>query len=95
MSINIKQGDIIYVDFEPAKGSEIKKRRPVVVVSRDEYSRGTNLMIVCPITSTIKKAPYLVSIKQSFLKEGSKINTKHVYILDSTESGGRNVQILG
>lgn len=25
MSINIKQGDIIYVDFEPEKGSEIKK----------------------------------------------------------------------
>ena len=64
---SIKQGPIIYIDFDPSKGSEIKKRRPAVVISRDEYSLSSNLIIVCPITSTDKKRPYFVEIDNDAL----------------------------
>jgi len=30
-----RRGDVWYVDFNPAKGSEIKKERPAVVISSD------------------------------------------------------------
>ena len=79
---SIKQGTIIYIDFEPSKGSEIKKRRPAVVISRDEYSLSSNLIIVCPITSTDKKRPYFVEIDNDALKKGSMVNAKQVYTLD-------------
>lgn len=92
---SIKQGTIIYIDFEPSKGSEIKKRRPAVVISRDEYSLSSNLIIVCPITSTDKERPYFVKIDNKALKDGSKVNSKQVYTLDFTKRGGRNVEILG
>ncbi|MDN6641214.1 MAG: type II toxin-antitoxin system PemK/MazF family toxin [Tetragenococcus sp.] len=92
---NIKQGTLIYIDFEPSKGSEIKKRRPAVVISRDEYNLASNLVIVCPVTSTEKERPYFVSIHSEKLSENSKVNTKQVYSLDYTERGGRKIQIIG
>jgi len=92
---NIAQGSLVYMDFEPSKGNEIKKRRPAVVISRDEYSKSSNLIIVCPITSSDKVRPYFVPINNESLKGNSKVNTKQVYSLDYTESAGRNVQIIG
>lgn len=92
---NIVQGTLIYIDFEPSKGSEIRKCRPAVVISRDEYNLSSNLVIVCPITSTDKNRPYFVPINNEKLKPNSKVNAKQVYSLDCTERGGRNVQIIG
>lgn len=92
---NPKQGAIVSIDFEPSKGSEIKKRRPAVVISRDEYSLASNLIIVCPITSVTRERPYFVKINNDKLKKDSKVNTKQVYSLDYTENGGRNVEIIG
>ena len=45
-----KQQDIIWIDFEPSAGREIRKRRPAVVVSSDNYSKQTGFVAVCPIT---------------------------------------------
>ena len=46
------RGDIIYIDFDPASGREIQKRRPALVVSAQLLSRQTGFVLVCPITST-------------------------------------------
>ncbi|WP_086315716.1 type II toxin-antitoxin system PemK/MazF family toxin [Enterococcus sp. 7F3_DIV0205] len=91
----IKQRDIVTIDFEPAKGSEIKKRRPALVMSRDEYNLSSNLITVCPITSTKSNHPYFVSITSEAFEKESTVNTKQVYSLDFTEKGGRNVQVIG
>ena len=47
----IKQGDIFWVNFEPARGGEVKKRRPAVVVSNDYANAHANRVQVVPITS--------------------------------------------
>ncbi|MEO1769690.1 type II toxin-antitoxin system PemK/MazF family toxin [Candidatus Enterococcus ferrettii] len=91
----INQGAIVYLDFEPSKGSEIKKRRPAVIISRTEYNQASNLVIVCPITSSVKDRPYFVEINNDCLKDGSKVNTKQVYSLDYTPHGGRDIKIIG
>lgn len=92
---NIRQGAIVYIDFELSKGSEITKRRPAVVISRDEYNRSSNLVILCPITSTRKDRPYFVDLSNPSLSQGSKVNTKQVYSLDVTVDGGSNVEVIG
>ena len=46
------RGDIIYIDFDPASGREIQKRRPALVMSAQLLSRQTGFVLVCPITST-------------------------------------------
>ena len=44
----------IYIaDLNPAVGSEIRKTRPVVVVSRDEMNRYLETVVICPLTSSL------------------------------------------
>ena len=56
------KGDIVWIDFNPSAGKEIKKR-PALVVSKYEFNSSTLFAIVCPITSTIKDFPtrYMLS----------------------------------
>lgn len=58
-----KQRDIIWIDFDPARGKEIKKRRPALVVSKDEFNEHTGFCLVCPITSTKRKYATYIDIK--------------------------------
>ncbi|WP_161879294.1 type II toxin-antitoxin system PemK/MazF family toxin [Alkalibacterium sp. MB6] len=50
-----KQGDIIWIEFDPSIGREIKKIKPSVVLSSYKYNATTGFVIVCPITSTHRK----------------------------------------
>jgi len=44
-----QQGDIVIVSLDPAKGTEIQGRRPVLVLSNAEFNRGGRVLVV-PIT---------------------------------------------
>lgn len=48
------RGDIIWLDFSPQMGFEQAGRRPVLVLSAQEYNRRTARCLVCPITSQVK-----------------------------------------
>ena len=50
-----KQGDICYMDFAPTIGHEQMGLRPAVVISKDNYNKYTGLVVICPITTNIKK----------------------------------------
>jgi mRNA interferase MazF len=58
----IKRFDIIWVNLDPTIGREIKKTRPCVVVSPDELNDNLDTVIVAPLTSTIKKWPFRITI---------------------------------
>ena len=53
MKYTAKQGDIIWIDFDPQTGHEQARRRPALVVSNDSFNNliGYGAM-VCPITNT-------------------------------------------
>ena len=97
--MKLKQRSIIYITFDPSKGSEIQKRRPALVMSRDNYNLASNLVIVCPITTTSKQRPYLIPLKSEIqnkvVKPHSKVNTMQVYTLDVTKDGHRYPEYLG
>lgn len=46
--------DVIWLDFEPAKGREIGKYRPTLVLSSQDYNRRTGLLICCPISTSVR-----------------------------------------
>ena len=48
------QGDLVWVNLDPARGHEQKGFRPALVVSADEYNKKSSLILLCPITSKIK-----------------------------------------
>lgn len=52
--MTIKQGDILWINLNPAKGSEIKKTRPCVVISNQNYNHFFNTAVVLPISSSAK-----------------------------------------
>jgi mRNA interferase MazF len=51
----MRRGEVWWVDFDPAVGGEIRKRRPAVIVSNDSANRFLNRVQVVPLTSNTSK----------------------------------------
>lgn len=51
----MKRGEIWWVAFDPAVGSEIQKMRPAVIVSNDMSNQYLSRVVVVPFTSNTKK----------------------------------------
>ena len=45
--------DIHFADLNPTVGAEIRKVRPVVVVSQNEMNRYLGTVVVCPLTTSL------------------------------------------
>jgi mRNA interferase MazF len=52
-TLNIKRYEIYLADLNPTIGSEIKKIRPVVIISQDEMNNYLETVVVCPLTSKL------------------------------------------
>ncbi|HMP29748.1 MAG TPA: type II toxin-antitoxin system PemK/MazF family toxin [Saprospiraceae bacterium] len=55
------QYEIAVVNLDPAIGSEIKKKRPCLIVSPNEMNKHLATIVICPITSQSKIYPTRVS----------------------------------
>ena len=49
----MKRYDICWADLNPARGAEMAKRRPVVLVSLDVLNERLATVTVCPLTSQV------------------------------------------
>jgi mRNA interferase MazF len=52
-TLNIKRYEIYLADLNPTIGSEIKKIRPVVIISQDEMNIFLETVVICPLTSKL------------------------------------------
>jgi mRNA interferase MazF len=74
-------GDLIWTDFDPTRGREQAGRRPALVVSPAAFSRNTGLVIVCPITSHVRRFPTSV-ILPTGLPIAGEILISHIRSID-------------
>jgi mRNA interferase MazF len=58
----VKQGDIIWLDFDPQAGYEQRGRRPALILSNESFNNFSKLAIVCPITNRDKDHPFHIKL---------------------------------
>lgn len=59
----VKRGDIWLVALDPTVGSEIRKSRPCVVVSPSEMHDYLRTVIVAPMTTGSRPAPFRIPVR--------------------------------
>jgi mRNA interferase MazF len=75
-------GDLIWTDFNPAKGREQAGRRPALVVSSKAFTTNTGIAVVCPITSRVRPFPSSVVLPAG-LPVAGEILTSHIRSIDT------------
>ena len=58
----VARGEIWLVTLDPSVGSEIRKARPCVVVSPAEMNEWLRTVIVVPMTTKSRQAPFRVAL---------------------------------
>jgi mRNA interferase MazF len=77
-----KQGDIIWLDFDPQAGHEQKGRRPALVISNNSFNAVTKISaMVCPITNTEKNMLFKIKLDNR-TKTSGVVMCDQVKILD-------------
>ena len=61
--VKVEQYSIWLVNLDPTIGAEIKKTRPVVIISPNEMNEVLNTVIIAPMTTKIRNWPTRVKIE--------------------------------
>lgn len=59
----VRQFGVYLVALDPARGSEIRKTRPCVIISPDEMNRHARTVIIAPMTTKFRSYPTRVSLR--------------------------------
>ena len=57
---DVRRGDVFLVSLDPARGGEIQRARPCVVVSPDELNSYLRTFIVAPLTTGGHSYPFRI-----------------------------------
>ena len=57
-----RRGEIYLVEFDPARGHEIQKTRPAIIIQNDLGNRYSPVTIVAAVTSKLSGTPYPVEV---------------------------------
>jgi len=77
----VRQGDIIYISFDPRLGHEQAGERPALVLSNTMFNMYNNMTLLCPITSSKPKNPFHVLLDDSTKTKGT-ILCDHMRMMD-------------
>lgn len=91
----MRRGDICFVEFDPARGSETNKRRPAIIVSNDNANEaaryfGRGVVSAVPLTSNTRRVfPFQVFLPSSVtgLRLDSKAQAEQVRSIDIERIG--------
>jgi mRNA interferase MazF len=88
--VNVKQGDIIWVELGTPRGSEPAYRHPCVVIQNNVFNQSKiNTIVVCTLTSNLKRAnaPGNVLLRkgEGGLKKDSVVNISQMITINKTD----------
>jgi len=85
MTEEIRRFDVYLVDLNPTLGSEIRKKRPCLIISPDEMNRHIRTVIIAPIViapMTSKGRNYPTRINCTFQKVKGQVVLDQIRTVD-------------
>ena len=88
----IRQGDVYWIEFEEPEGSEPGYKHPHVVVQNNLFNHSRiNTVLVCPLTSNLKRANspgnVLLNKGEANLTKPCVINISQIFTVDKSQLG--------
>lgn len=80
-----RQLEIRWIDLEPTRGAETRKKRPCIIIQSNLINQGSRTIIVAPILPGHKDWPFVVNVKPSKnngLDKERHINLKQMRAVD-------------
>ncbi|MCF2151002.1 type II toxin-antitoxin system PemK/MazF family toxin [Desmonostoc muscorum LEGE 12446] len=93
----MKRGEIYYANLSLVVGSEMDKRRPVLIVSNDANNSAASTVTILPITSNVSRVyPFevLLNPEESGLSKPSKVQAQQVRTISKQRILGDEVGCL-
>jgi mRNA interferase MazF len=87
----LRAGDLIFVDFDPIRGTEQAGTRPAIVISASELHETSRRAIVCPISRNVSPWPTKVYLPAGLPVAGAVL-TDQVRAIDRQE---RIIRVIG
>jgi mRNA interferase MazF len=94
----MRRGEIYYADLGPTIGSEINKRRPVLIVSNEANNRAASTVTILPITSNVSRIyPFEIPLspRDSGLPRPSKAQAQQIRTISKERIRGDAMARLG
>ena len=85
---SIQRGEVHWVKLDPARGSEMAKRRPCVILSPREINDHRRTVVVLPLTTTETPAIFPLLVATPSLGVSSKVRTEHIRAIDKSRLSG-------
>ena len=85
MSFSVRRGDLFWANLDPTIGVEIKKTRPVVILSHNVINERSQLVIVAPLTTNVWRlspSHVLIPAGEGGLSRDSKVLTEQIRAMD-------------
>ena len=77
------RGDVFWVNLAPSVGSEIRKKRPCVLVGANPINRARRTVVIVPLSSSGKPRPPL-AVKVTCLKREAVAVCDQIRAIDKT-----------
>lgn len=81
------RGDLVELNFQPAAGLEIDKRRPAIVLSPGAYNRKSGLCLAVPLSTDLTPGPLWLAMPPGYLPRPSLILCDYLKSFDYRERG--------
>ena len=91
-STSYRQLEIRWIDLNPTRGAETKKKRPCVILQGDLINRDSRTVIVAPLLPGHKDWPFAINLapsKANGLDKERHINLKQLRAVDISRIEGR------
>lgn len=90
MSASYRQLDIWWVDLEPVKVAETRKKRPCLILQADNVNKNSRTILVAPILPEHKDWPFAVNVtptKLNGIDKNRHVNIKQLRVIDISRIG--------